>query len=147
MSLYEQFATDKSFEKQGIVLEYGTNKDGKPIRIRIARAGGSNQKFAKVLERETKPYRRQLQNETLDEEIGTAVQRRVYARAVILGWENVEDLNGQPLAFNEENIIKLLTDLPDLFADIREQASKSALFRAEALEVESKNSERSSSTP
>lgn len=139
MSLYKQFATDKVVEKDGVVLEYGKNSKGAQIKIRIARAGGANQKFSKILERKTKPYRRQLQNETLDEEIGAQIQREVYADSVILGWEGVEDADGNDMAFTRDNIIKLLTDLPDLFADIRDQATKSALYRANILEEDAKN--------
>jgi hypothetical protein len=139
MSLYSQFATDTNQEKDGIFLQYGTNSKGLPVRIKIARAGGSNARFAKILERETKPYRRQIQMETLDEETGQIIQRRVYAKAVILGWENVEDKAGVAIPFTEENVIKVLTDLPDLFIDIRECAAKAALFRSDALESDAKN--------
>jgi hypothetical protein len=139
MSLYKQFATSENQEKDGIFLEYGKNSKGLPIRIKIARAGGSNARFSKVLEKETKAFRRQIQTETLDEETGQAIQRRVYAKSIILAWENVEDSKNVALPFTEENIIKVLTDLPDLFTDIRECAAKVALFRADALEADAKN--------
>lgn len=63
----------------------------------------------------------------------------MYAETIVLGWENVEDADGNPLAFNTANAIKLFTDLPDLFRDIQEQSQRSALFRAELLERESGN--------
>lgn len=139
MSLYKQFKTDPNYESQGITLEYGNTPNGKPIRIKIARAGGSNAKFLKALEIKSKPYRRQLQNETIDPKIADDILMQVFVDSVILDWENVEDENGTALPFNRENCLKLFRDLPDLFADVREQASRSALFRAEIKESATKN--------
>ncbi len=139
MSLYKNFKTDGNVEKLGVVLEYGNNSKGKPMSIRIARAGGNNTKFSKTVEFKTRPYRRQLQNETLEQEVSDRILREVYAEAVILGWDNVEDEAGKEMAFTKENVIKLLTDLPELFKDIQEQSQKTALFRAELLENDSGN--------
>lgn len=139
MSLYKQFKTDPNYESQGITLEYGNTPNGKPIRIKIARAGGSNSKFLKVLEIKSKPYRRQLQNETIDPKIADNILMEVFAETVVLGWENVEEENGTPMPFTKENCLRLFRDLPDLFADIREQASRAALFKAEIKELSTKN--------
>lgn len=149
MSLYSQFKTDKSIEKEGIVLNYGKNSKGKDIEIRIARAGGANVQYAKLLEAKTKPYRRQIQNETLDNEVAEKITQEVYARTVVLGWNGVEfpilDEKGEEtgsfeeLPFNEKNCIRLFQDLPDLWSDIQQQSQRSALFRAELLEQDAKN--------
>jgi len=138
-SLYSQFKSDTEREKRGVILEYGFNSAGKPITIRIARAGGANTAFAKRMEAKTKPYRRQIQTETIDQQIAEKMVREVYAETVVLGWENVEGPDGEPLDFNTENVIKVFTDLPDLFKDIQEQSQRSALFRAELLDVDAGN--------
>lgn len=139
MSLYKQFKTDQSLEQEGIVLNYGQNSKGENIDIKIARAGGHNTKFAKVAEQVLKPYRRQIANETAERVVMENAMRTIYARSVVIGWSGVEDEDGKPMPFTEENCIKLFTDLPDLFSDLREQAEKQTLFRREALETESKN--------
>jgi hypothetical protein len=139
MSLYKQFKTDENVEQTGVWLEYGPNEKGLPIRIRVARAGGSNTRFTRLVEQKTKPYRRQLQNETLDPKVGDDLFAAIYAESVVLGWENVETEDGKPLPFTRENCLKLFKDLPDLFADIREQSTKSALYRADIREIASKN--------
>ena len=139
MSLYKQFKTDKNVEKEGIVLNYGKNSKGEDIEIRIARAGGANVQYAKLLEAKTKPYRRQIQNETLDNEVAEKITKEVYAKAVVMGWIGVEDENGKPLEFSSENCIKLFDDLPDLWMDIQQQSTKAALFRADILEQDAKN--------
>lgn len=139
MSLYKQFKTDKNVEKEGIVLNYGKNSKGADIEIRIARAGGANVQYAKLLEAKTKPYRRQIQNETLDNDVAEKITKEVYAKAVVLGWSGVEDENGKELEFSFENCMKLFDDLPDLWTDIQQQSTKAALFRADILEQDAKN--------
>ena len=67
MSMYDAFGTDKDLEKTGIYLEYET------FRIKVARAGGGNKRFAKMLEAHTRPYRRAMQTETLGNDRGDGV--------------------------------------------------------------------------
>jgi hypothetical protein len=149
MSLYKQFKTDNALEKDGILLEYGENSRGKPICIRVARAGGANNAYVKRMEARVKPYRRQIQNETMELAMVERIVKEVYAETVILGWENVEfpvlDAQGNPtdefeeLPYTTKNCIRLFNDLPDLFNDIQEQAQRAVLFRAEVREVDKKN--------
>lgn len=141
MSLYKTFKTSGDLEKTGIYLQYGFVDDDpeRPIRILIARAGGSNTKFARILEAKTKPYRRAIQTETMDPKMADNIFREVYAESVVLGWDNVSDVDGVALPFSKENVVKVFTDLPDLYADVREQANKAALFREAVLEEDAKN--------
>jgi len=139
MSLYSQFETDRSVEKDGIVLQYGMNSKKKPIEIRIARAGGANEHYNKLLEIKIKPYRRQIQNETLDNAVAEKITKEVYAATIVLGWTGVEDRAGNEMEFNQVNCIKLFTDLPDLWSDIQSQSVRAALFRTEILEADAKN--------
>jgi hypothetical protein len=145
-SLYSQFKADENREKTGVVLEYGflDKEDGtpdptKPISIRIARAGGSNTAYTKRMEHKLKPYRRQIQTETMDTPLAEKLVREVYAETVVLGWENVTDPDGKPIPFTVENCVNLFIALPDLFKDVQEQSQRSALFRAEILERDAGN--------
>lgn len=139
MGLYDLFKMDENIEKTGIVLEYGFDKNSKPIRIRVARAGGSNTRFDKLLEQRLKPYRRQIQTDTMDRALLEDIMMNVFAETVILGWENVDDKDGNVIPFSKENCIKLFKDLPDLYRDIQEQSTKVALYRAEIKDIESGN--------
>ncbi|MFA7063658.1 MAG: hypothetical protein WC132_05935 [Methanomethylophilus sp.] len=146
MSLYKLFKTNENLETDGIWLEYGQTADGKPVRIKIARAGGHNVAFAKALEKATRPYKKAIQTGTLDDKTATRLYREVFADTVVLDWINVEGPDGQPMDFNKENVLKLFEDLPDLFADLREQANNVALFRDEVRETDLGNSGKSSAT-
>lgn len=138
-SLYKQFTTDGELEKNGVLLEYGFNSKNLPITIRIARAGGANTQYAKRMEIKVKPFRRQIQTETIEKNQLDKLIRDVFCETVVLGWENVEDENGNDLPFSLEAAIKLFTDLPDLFADVQEQASKASLFRTDIKEANAGN--------
>jgi hypothetical protein len=145
MSLYKLFKTDENLETDGIWLEYGQNEKGEPIRIKIARAGGHNSAFLKALEKATRPYRKAIQTGMLDNKTADKLYKEVFADTVVLDWINVEGPDGQPMEFNRENVLKLFEDLPDLFADLREQANNVALFREEVREADLGNSGKSSS--
>lgn len=143
MSLYKDFETDTSAEKNGIVIDYGD------FRVTVMRAGGSNNKFKKILEYKTKPYRKAIQDGSLSNDIGDRINREVYAEAVIANWETkdskgnfapgIEDRDGKVIPFCNENIIKTFENLPELFSDIVDQANKFSLFRKQELEEDSKN--------
>ena len=145
MSLYKLFKTDENLETDGIWLEYGQNEKGEPIRIKIARAGGHNSAFSKALEKATRPYRKAIQTGMLDNKTADKLYKEVFADTVVLDWINVEGPDGKPMEFKRENVLKLFEDLPDLFADLREQANNVALFRDEVREADLGNSGKSSS--
>jgi hypothetical protein len=127
-SFYTKFQTDTDAETgEGVVLNYG--ELGK---IRIHRAGGRNRRFTNLRQAKFKPYTRQLQNDTMDEDVARAIAIEVYAKTVIVGWDGVKGRDGNYLPFNEENVITLMTDLPDLFRDVQAAADDRSLFLADA---------------
>ena len=146
MSLYKLFKTDENLETDGIWLEYGQTEKGEPVRIKIARAGGHNSSFSKALEKATRPYRKAIQTGMLDNKTADKLYKEVFADTVVLDWINVEGPDGKPMEFKRENVLKLFEDLPDLFADLREQANHVALFRDEVREADLGNSGKSSTT-
>lgn len=132
MNPYKMFKTDEKIETDGLKLDYGD------FKITIARAGGANAKYKRLIREHIKKYGRRIDAGTLRDEEATLIMAGIFADGVILGWENVSDENGKFMDFTRENCVKLLTDLPDLFADIREQAALAANFRAGEIERDSK---------
>lgn len=140
--MYDKFKTDESREINGILLDYGD------FRVRIARAGGGNKRYAKVLEAKSRPYQRAIQTETINFELQMKILQAVYAEAVVLKWETlvdgeykdgIEGPDGKLLPVTVENIVATFEALPDLFSDIRAQADRVALFRADLLKDQAKN--------
>ena len=128
MNPYEMFETDKKAETEGITLDYDV------FKIQIARSGGSNHKYQKVLEALTKPHRRVIDTGTITRKQLNNILVEAYSKAVVLGWEGVKDRSGKEMVFNYENCKKLFTDLPDLFEDVKDQASKVSLFKKTVLD-------------
>lgn len=139
MNLYKVFKTDKVLEQQGILVEYGTNSKEQPITFRVARAGGANASYNRQIEVKLKPYRKQIQTDSLERSILDRVVKDAFVEYVVLGWDGVEDEAGNPLPYSKENASKLFTDLPDLYADIQEQSLKWVLFRQDVNEGDAKN--------
>lgn len=131
---YKIFGTDKTLESdKGVTLDY----DG--FSITIHRAGGSNRKFGQVLATKMKPHRQRFERGLLDDETSNKILLETYAEAVVVGWSNVTDENGKKLPFSVKNCIKLFTDLPDLYEDVKNAANSAATFLKEQEAVEEKN--------
>lgn len=139
MNLFKQFATDPQAEKEGVRFEIGVNSQGETIAFQIARAGGQNIRYAKVIEAKTKPYRMQIQAGTIDPEIAARLMREVFAESVVIGWEGVEDEAGHLLTYSPEAAATLFEQLPELYALLQEQAQNVALYRKEVLDNVAKN--------
>ena len=143
MSMYEAFGTDKDLEKTGIYLEYET------FRIKVARAGGGNKRFAKMLEAHTRPYRRAMQTETLGNDRAMELLRLAYVDSVVIDWEvkqgdgwvqGIESPGGGDLLpFTRANVLETFKKLPDLFAEVQEQAGKATLYRQMVMEEDAGN--------
>lgn len=149
MSMYATYKTDDGLERTGIYLDQGD------FRVKIARAGGGNRKFSKMLEAKTRPYRRQMQLGLMDEAVSLAIMHEVYAQTIVLGWEvwdgtygddglrnwksGIEMPDGSTGPASPKNYIEAFKNLPDLFQTIMEQSAKASLFRAHALEEEAGN--------
>lgn len=139
--LYKQFATNKESETLGIWVEYQDDEteQGKSPRFLVARAGGANTEYAKALERQVKPFRKQIQMGALPMKALERIQKQVFCETVLREWQNVTDAEGKPIPFNYENALKVMTDLPDLYEDLHTRANSMANFRDEVREGEAKN--------
>jgi len=132
-SIYETFDTDRSAEETGIKLNYGE------FSITIARAGGANKRFLKMLERRLEPHQRAIQAGLMDETLARKIVAECFAECVVLGWDGVTNRAGEPIAYSKDACIALLLDLPDLFEELREQAMKTSNFRRAAREADARD--------
>jgi hypothetical protein len=143
-SIDELFQTDQKAEKdEGVILDYGD------FRVRIARAGGNNTKFSRVLQAKMKPFRRQIETDTMDEEVATKLMVETYAEAVILdmdvkvGKDKYEQgilRKTGVVPFTKENVVSVFTEMKEFFRDVQSQANNVSLFRTHQLEEDTKNS-------
>jgi hypothetical protein len=133
-TMYQAFRSDPDAEKNGVIIDYGA------FRVTVARAGGANKAYQRTLERLSRPFRRAIQTETLENEKASDLLKAAYAESVIRNWEvkqpdgtwvvGIEAESGELLPFTKDNLIATFNALPDLFSDLMEQAGKAALYRA-----------------
>lgn len=149
-SPYALFKTDPVKEQQGVVINYGDE-----AWFRIARAGGANKAYLKAMADRLKPFRRQIQTETMDEKVGEQLVMEVFVDTVLLGWGSkvpdpeheggtidapyIEDPDGKRLDFDRDNAIKVLTDLPELYRELRAESERLGTFTAVVKEADAKN--------
>lgn len=142
-SLFAAFKTDPELEKNGVVLLYSG------LRLTVARAGGANTAFGKLLNARLKPYERQMQQKTMDNDVADDIVRKTYADAIIKFSEvELEDGTfiegctneaGDVLPFTPANVEAMFVALPDLFRDVQSQAQLMTVYRAEDIQDTIKN--------
>jgi hypothetical protein len=139
MSLYKQFKMDEAKQKDGVSVSFGPNDDGTVPTFRIAHMSATNQRYVKVLERESKPFKRMMDLQILPPDLDRKIMINTFCQAILLGWDNVQDIDGKPFPFNATNSVKLMTELPELFFALQREANDIAKFREVQLENEAKN--------
>lgn len=135
-TIYDLFGTNKESEQKGIRVDYG---DG--IVFRVARMGSANSAYAQYIKARFKPYKHQIDTETLPDSIANGILLDAFVKYVLLGWEGVTTRDGIQIPFSEENAKKLFADMPDLFSDLRDVASDYTNFLEHEREETAKNSE------
>jgi len=132
------FKPSEKLEQEGIWLDYGD------FRIKVTRAGATNQRFKQLFEAKMKPHRRAMANDTMDNRVAEKVTREVWAESIVLGWDSplgagLIPYKGGEFPFSAANCIQLFDDLPDLFIDVREQSMKLGLFLDATAEADAGN--------
>jgi hypothetical protein len=151
---FEMFETDDKLEIEGIVLDYGD------FRYKVARAGGANKKFINMMNAKLlKPYQKQIESGTMDDEVAGRLIREIYAATIILDADVliksdkkkkkdtppeykqglIMDKNGTIAPFTRENVVRHFTLLPVLFQAVKKDAEDFALFKTMEQEEDVKN--------
>ena len=126
----ESYQTDASVEAEdGIWLVFPNNR-----KIHVLRAGGSNTKFLRVLNKAIKPVRRAMDRGTLDPAKSDEIMIEVYLDAVILGWSGFLDEAGNEIPYSKDEARELFTMLPELFREVQNLSSDMAMFQDEEAE-------------
>ena len=137
MNIYKRFGTDKKSEEEGVVLNFG---DG--LKVIVKRAGSGNREFKKAimaLERKFKTIGKgNLLSEEEEKEYNDGMIDAL-CKHVIVSWTGVIGQDGKEIPFSIANGVKVLTDLPEFFLEVLEQARNAENFRNEEAEEAVKN--------
>lgn len=143
-SPYEMFAPKKALKaSEPVTLDYGS------FKIFAKYGGANNRSFINAYNLKMRIFSRRealadsgkLSEDAVEtlEKQKTHAMAELYADHILVGWESVKDAKGKKMEYSRENVIKLLTDLDPLFADIIAQCAEEANFAAQEKEDEEKN--------
>lgn len=150
-SLYEIFATDAKAEKAGKWVDVGS------ASFLLARAGGSNTRFQKAMAAVLRPHQRRIQLGMMEPDEATALAIGPFVDHVLLNWRGLRPIKrdeagqimrdpetkaillGDEIPYSKDAARKLLTDLPDIFTTLQEEAQRVSNFAPEDIETAGKN--------
>lgn len=148
-SAFKIFSTNEKAESNGVWQDFGD------FKVCIARSGGGNKRFARVMEAKIKPFLRAVKTETLDPEIANRIMMECFAECVVTGWQCkqpdpsapegfvwadvVEVAEGVFEPFTPAAVMKAFKALPNMFLDIQAQAGAFANFRDAVRETNAGN--------
>lgn len=119
------FKADDTLEKEG--SEFALNDK---IKFRLLRFHQNNPKIKAAFARHYKPYARQMEMGTLPQEKSDEISIRVFIETSLVGWEGVEDGEGNPIPFTSENALNLLKSMPELFTELWKHANTFSNYQA-----------------
>jgi hypothetical protein len=127
------FGLDSEYVKAGAKIDYGDL--GHFVLLPM---GPENENLSKVANRIYAPYRRQMDTDTLSEEVSRKLAVRIFAEAIISEMAyNQED--GTVLEDTIDNRVAVLERLPQLFLKLTEDAQKRGNFQRANVEADAKN--------
>lgn len=130
MDLRKTFGTDPTIETEGIEVHLGGD-----AYLTLARAGGGNLRYENAMKKHFSPHKRALSSNTLDEKTAIDILQAVYAESVVIGWRGIE-VDGEELPYSAANVRRVMTEFPEIWRIVQEEAGKFSNFRAaEAKEM------------
>jgi hypothetical protein len=128
MDLFK-FRSNLDLESEGVWIELGEG-----ARIKVARM--NNPRHSAALRRVTKPYRRQIEAGTLNEDISYRLIGEAMAEGILLDWEGLDE-QGEPLKYSPKAARDLLVNpqLRDFRAQVESAANDAEQFRLEEIET------------
>ena len=131
MDIKKEYGTNKKLESAGVWIEVG---DG--AEIKVARNG--NPEYTKMIEKLSRPYKKQIRRGTINGETFDKIIRKATAAHILVDWKGITE-DEVEIAYSEAEAYRLITD----YGDFREVVAENALdfqnFQEEEMEEEEGN--------
>jgi len=122
-----KFQTNKSAEEDGIWVDV----DGNGTKIKVARI--NNPRYKKYFQKITKPYKRQIRNGTLAEELAEKLLVDALASTILLDWKGFTK-GDEAFPYSVDNARAFLSESADFRDLVSDAANEMENFRSEELE-------------
>lgn len=145
MGLYDEYYMDPELEQSGAYLMLADD-----TRVKISRAGGSNENFGKEAAKRLAPYQKVIATNAMPVAKLKALMIELYADTIIKDWQTLKDgewvseivfPDGTRTGYNRGDLVTLLSDpgMHVVWDRIVNAAGENATFRRENLEAAAKN--------
>jgi hypothetical protein len=124
--IYQMFGVDETKKIGGIEIPMGQG-----VTVTVAKMG--NPKFRERWQAITKPYQRQIDNETMDSDELDKLMIQCVAETILVDWKGVK-VKGKNFPYSVKNAVTLLTELEEFRDAVIGESRKLANFRAAMLE-------------
>lgn len=103
MANINNIRTDLNKEADGVWVDFVEG-----IRLKIARA--RNSKYVEFLRSLTENKRKEIRNDDIKTEDFADILMQVRAKTILLGWENIQDDNGNEILYSYEQALEFFRD-------------------------------------
>ena len=130
-NLDQLFKTDKKMEEDGIdfvIREKNEEKKEAELSFRVRHFAATNPRVKAAMAGHYKPYARQIELNTLDQEKGDEIQAKIFIDTCLVSWKGVE-IDGKEAECNKDNALILFKRLTALFKALWEHANDFENYR------------------
>lgn len=150
-AIYDRFITDKKKELEGVDKDFGD------FVLTLARGGGANEDYFKVMAEMFAPYQQVMSIDEMSEDKARELSYRLLSRTVIRNWKFKENKilsvglgrdfdTGEVISPSEDNIVELFTAAHELYLEIKRFIENRTNYAAQNRQAAAKNSAPSSPT-
>lgn len=107
-------------------------------------ASSGSTKFQRLFQKLQRPYRRELQNNSLDPDIMADLMAESLSKTILLGWKNVVDSSGEEVPFSQTTAKTVLRRNAEFRDFVSNFATEISNFVSEEKEELGKSQDKSS---
>ena len=126
-TLVELYGSDEDKTTKGVPVHIGLNRKNDPVIIYVAEAGNPNHK------KSIRKYERTLASSRHNRKKIELTNAKIVAESILMGWEGIIDVNGDPVEANLENRIQALVASDKFFIDVIEAAQDPNNFSQDGI--------------
>jgi hypothetical protein len=157
MGVFKQFATNRELEKK-LPLTFAANPDGTIPTIYVRRVFRDDASYQAAFTRITKPYKNDIEHQTIDPAIDAKLMQRLCAETTVVGWDNwrlpygvaggkgegpaewpTDSINDLDIPFSVDAVCETFRIMPDIWRHVVTRASDPDAYKAGELEEMAKN--------
>ncbi len=118
---FSNFKVNKDKAENGVWFEFAPG-----FSLKVARF--NSPKVQNYMRKKQKPYLRQINKGTLDEETSRNILRKTLSKFCLLGWKGLIDDDGKEIKYSEEKAFELLAE-PDFLSEVIEIVQSRETFQ------------------